>query len=403
MINSTAYKIVIPFVCGAMVLGSAMAVSSVVAYKPYGVPDHRRQEYDDIIRKLQKQHIDLQNSKQSSDAIAVVDNREHDFGFIDAGTEGAKHDFVIRNQGSVPLSLVNAGSSCKCTVAEIHDPVVPPGESRNVTLVWNVGENVTDNYEQKAFIETNDPLHRSIELVVRGKVQSKWAYHGDDLTELAGRHGQPIVANCVIYSQHFSDFIVLETETSVPNIDVTVEPMSDLDRVALQATAGYQLRLEYRSTSQNALNFAELVRVNVFNVESEETAWIEVPIAGKFGKPVVFLGPDLDAATGLNLGTIERGTKQTWFFVARFHGDQEVRDAYIKGVEPKGIVATIDPIEGVRNTFRVTLNLADDAQPQRFSSDKQGYIEVADRAKPELSNWMPLRGEIFTAPHDIDL
>jgi len=395
---TTAQKIALLLTSSAMMIGVAVAVGSVVTYKPYGVPDHRREEYDQIVRNLQEKQAQIVQSKESRGAIAFVEKTEHDFGLIDPGTEGAEHDFVISNHGVGPLVLSDGGSSCKCTVANIADPIVPPGESRNVKLIWNVGIDITDHYEQQAIIQTNDPQRPEIELTVRGKVRSKWAIHGDNLTQLRGIPGQPIEASCVIYSQLFEDFIVLDTETSVPSIEVTVEAMSEMDRVGFHARSGYELRFKYRAASENSRRFQELVRVNVFDVESEEVHWIEIPLSGTYGEPVVFLGPAIDVGSGLDLGTIETGSKKTWSFLARFRTDKEVSEAYIKDIKPDGIVATIEPTKRVKNTFRVTLSLADDSAPQMFRFDKQGYVEVADRADPKQSNWMPLKGEIILPP-----
>ncbi|TWU43240.1 hypothetical protein Q31b_22780 [Novipirellula aureliae] len=398
MTYSTAQKIAWLLAASAMMIGVAVAVGSVVTYKPYGVPDHRREEYDQIVRDLQEKHSEIAQSKRNRNAIAFAEQTEFDFGLIDPGTEGAEHEFVIRNRGIGPLVLSDGGSSCKCTVAEIADPIIPSGESRNVKLVWNVGSDITDNYEQQAIIQTNDPQRPEIELTVRGKVRSKWAMHSDNLTQLRGIPGKPIEASCVIYSQLFEDFIVLDTETSVPNIAVSVEAMSEMDRVGFHARSGYELRFKYRAASENSRRFDELVRVNVFDVESEEVRWIEVPLSGTFGEPVVFLGPAIDIGSGLDLGTVETGSKKTWSFLARFRTEQEVSEAYVKDVKPDGLIAKIEPSKRVKNTFRVTLSLASEIDPQRFRFDKQGYVEVADRANPKQSNWMPLHGEIILPP-----
>ncbi|EMI22402.1 protein containing DUF1573 [Rhodopirellula maiorica SM1] len=142
------------------VFGLAVAIGAVTKYKPYGVPDHRRAEYDAILAKLSSEAKAIAKAEKSKSPVAKITQTEFDFGLLDPGTSGAKHDFVIYNDGQDELLLTAAGSSCKCTVAKIEDRIVPAGESRPVTLIWNVGEDVSDQYEQVAFIETNDPRNQ---------------------------------------------------------------------------------------------------------------------------------------------------------------------------------------------------------------------------------------------------
>ncbi|WP_419194539.1 DUF1573 domain-containing protein [Novipirellula herctigrandis] len=394
---STGIRISIGFACVFMAIGLAVSLGAVTPNKPYGVPDHRRTEYEEKIRLLRMESAAIETAKRNTSPRVSIDETEYDFGYIDPGTNGASHEFVVTNTGEGDLVLSPAGSSCKCTVAKIKDRIVPAGESRKVELIWNVGEDVADHYEQRAHIETNDPTREQIELTIRGKVRSQWAFHSDDLLNLKGYAGQTLETSCVIYSQVFDDFVVLETEPSTGKIQVNVKPIRAIDLVGLHARSGYTIKLTYSAPQTHLESFDETVRVHLFDTATETDHWIEIPFRGKFGKPVVFHGPELDAS-GLDLGTIELGSKKEWSFVVRFKTDAPPKDAHIKSLEPEGLIASLHPIKRVPNTFRVTIRLAEDAKPTIFRFNKQGYVEIADRQHPDLSDWMPLFGEIIPAP-----
>ncbi|TWU34252.1 hypothetical protein Poly41_43990 [Novipirellula artificiosorum] len=377
-----------------MAFGFAISLGAVVKNKPYGVPDHRRAEFEQKLRLLRQEQLAIEDAKKNSSPRVLVEQATFDFGFLAPGTNGASHDFVVKNVGEGDLVLSSGGTSCKCTIAEIEDRVVPAGQSRSVRVVWNVGAEVTDSYQQTALIETNDPTHETIELTVQGRIRSKWSVQAEDLMRLKGSIGQPLEFSCVLYSQLFDDFVVLDWEASSEKIQVEVQPIGDLQRVSLHARSGYKVNVVYAAPAYDASPFDETIRLNVFDMKSEETEWIEVPFRGRFGKPLVFHGPALDTS-GLDLGTIEIGSNKEWSFFVRFKTDDRVTDPYIKSISPEGLHAAIEPIERVKNTYRVTLRVADDAVPTRFRFDKQGFVEVADRDHPRRSDWMPLFGEFI--------
>ncbi|TWU22527.1 hypothetical protein Pla52o_35860 [Novipirellula galeiformis] len=394
-LRSTGPRILLGCLGMMLACSLALTIGSQIKYKPYGVPDHRRSEYDTILRKLAKQSQAIAEAKLGKNPIAKLEQSEYDFGLLAPGTAGAKHDFLIHNEGQDDLVLSSVGSSCKCTVATIEDRIVPPGESRPVTLVWNVGEDLSDEYEQTALIETNDPSKPRIELKVRGRVRSRWAVSSSDLVHLKGSAHRAIEASCILYSQVFEDFVILETESSSGAIQVATEPADPLDLSPLQGRCGYKVNIHYRAPTKHTGHFQEQVRVCVLDTQTEATEWMELPIRGTIGKPLIFHGPELDAS-GLDLGTVEVGDKREWSFFVRFRTENIVTDAVVRKVAPPGLVAAVEPVKRVKNTFRVTLKLATDAKPHRFYFDEQGYVEISNRDDPTQGDWMSLSGQIIS-------
>lgn len=61
---------------------------------------------------------------------------EFDFGTVKIG-EVVQHEFKFTNTGGVGLSILNARSSCGCTVPEWPREVIPPGRSGVIKAKFN--------------------------------------------------------------------------------------------------------------------------------------------------------------------------------------------------------------------------------------------------------------------------
>lgn len=100
--------------------------------------------------------------------VEVVGGAGHNFGTMQQGATKS-HAFRFRNIGTAPLTLVVAGSSCRCTIGTLADSSLEPGEETDVKLEW-VARGVLDEFGQTATIVTNDPVHERVLLSVNGRV-----------------------------------------------------------------------------------------------------------------------------------------------------------------------------------------------------------------------------------------
>ena len=96
---------------------------------------------------------------------------QFDFGTIDQGTH-VEHVFKFKNTGDAPLMIVNAKSSCGCTVPEYTKDAIAPGQegsllvkfdgsgqnqvSKTITLTTNT-EAGTEMLTIKAFVNPKNP------------------------------------------------------------------------------------------------------------------------------------------------------------------------------------------------------------------------------------------------------
>lgn len=68
--------------------------------------------------------------------VITFAEKEFDFGTIDQGTN-VEHVFKFTNTGNAPLVIVNAKSSCGCTVPSYPKEPVAPGDTAELLVKFN--------------------------------------------------------------------------------------------------------------------------------------------------------------------------------------------------------------------------------------------------------------------------
>lgn len=79
------------------------------------------------------------------------------------------HEFIFKNEGEGPLKLAKGPLMCKCTMPDVPDQEVKPGESMAIKLTWKP-EEIAENFYKNAVIWTNDPENPRITLSIEGMV-----------------------------------------------------------------------------------------------------------------------------------------------------------------------------------------------------------------------------------------
>ena len=374
--------------------GVGLGLASIAVYKPWGVPDSRREEYDEIMAEIERKKELKKLAAVMSLGKVGIQETQYDFGLLDPHTTHAEHAFRVDNLGEGDLLLNVADSSCICIDAELETSAVAPGEHTMITVNWDAGSDVVDEFEHSAIIRTNDPQKPEFNLFVRGKVSTEWGFSGPIGGSPDVSIGEPSNGSTLLFSQTYEDIVVLDTESSHPGITVSTEPVDEAQLSAHQAKSGTKLVATYVPTS-SVTRFDETIKVHLLDPNTSNETWLDVPFHGKYRRPVRFYGPEIWKKSGLLLETVELGSDKKWAFFARFHVDHDVNEAVIADVKPDGLVADIEPIKRLENTFRVEIRLADDATPVQFDFGQQGYVKVADKSDPEISGWLPLHGRII--------
>ena len=107
--------------------------------------------------------VDLERRPQ-----VEVPEHLYNFGSMEQGTT-LNHAFTVRNVGDKPLTLSVASTTCKCTVGDLENNEVAPGEETEVMLEWTAKSQVGP-FRHGATLSTNDPKNMSVSLTVEGEV-----------------------------------------------------------------------------------------------------------------------------------------------------------------------------------------------------------------------------------------
>ena len=130
----------------------------------------------------------------------VVGSTEYDFGTMER--RGVRtHTFVIRNDGTKPLTLEKGETTCKCTLSSLASDEIEPGDSVEVRLEWTAREvGPSLRFAQTADIITNDPNNRTIQLVVKGQIVQSVMPRPDVLTMNGLSSGEGITVKGKIFT-----------------------------------------------------------------------------------------------------------------------------------------------------------------------------------------------------------
>ena len=117
---------------------------------------------DNAAEKVNEENVataEARDAESGKFPVITFEESSFDFGTIDQGTN-VEHVFKFTNTGEAPLMIVNAKSSCGCTVPEYPKEAVAPGASAELLVKFNgsgqnqVSKTVTLTTNTKAGTET---------------------------------------------------------------------------------------------------------------------------------------------------------------------------------------------------------------------------------------------------------
>jgi hypothetical protein len=110
----------------------------------------------------------LSPEEMANAPVISVDNTEFNFGKIKQG-EKVEHVYVLTNSGKSELHIRKVKASCGCTAVQPEKRIIAPGESVNITTVFN-SAGKSGNQNKTVTIITNDPKKSKLILWVKGEV-----------------------------------------------------------------------------------------------------------------------------------------------------------------------------------------------------------------------------------------
>jgi hypothetical protein len=237
----------------------------------------------------------------------AVPQQELDFGTIDVG-EVRKHSFVVRNDGDADLSIELASTTCKCTSANIKEPLVGPGRFTEIVLEWE-GEESDKHFRQGARFRTNDPACPEFGLGIVGAVRSRMAIHPELLyfSEVPKNAERRIPV--ILYSQSLRKLKITKVESTYANVTVESKEANAESLASLDARSGRELVLVFKPDANTTGAFHGTVRVSYEAEEETGRATFDKPyefhFTGETKGDVSLHGRDVVGRV-LNLGTVAR-------------------------------------------------------------------------------------------------
>ena len=381
--------ILVGSIAAIFVVAVSLAVS--VGYKPYGVPDSKREAYEQIIAEQERERELLSSPDENKRPIAQVNQRVHDFGLLEPHTT-MSHTFKVTNMGADPLAVDVLGTSCKCTTGKLNNGLLNQNESTDVTLEWNTGYQ-DDDYQQHATIQTNDPLNREIKLTVKGTVRTDLAMP----ETIALPRTDPLDTartSFIVHSQLWEDFTISDVRSDdLKEFIWTAEPTSANIAELGDAHARSAWRVQIETVAYDYGTYSGTIEVDVEPAGGAEKITRKLNAAGKVRVPIAFKSPLLDMNEGLNFGTLNSGKEHHFHIGVRVRGKQPAK-LVVLDVEPKLIDAKLKPT-GSEGQYRLTLTIPADCPGVLFNrKDKHGYVQVGDPENPDFMNWFPMYGGV---------
>ncbi|MEH6407971.1 MAG: DUF1573 domain-containing protein [Leeuwenhoekiella sp.] len=94
---------------------------------------------DNASEKVKDENVEMAATRDANATVFPVMEFEEaafDFGTIERGTN-VEHTFEFKNTGRAPLVIVDAKSTCGCTVPEFSKTPIAPGETGKLLVKYN--------------------------------------------------------------------------------------------------------------------------------------------------------------------------------------------------------------------------------------------------------------------------
>lgn len=115
---------------------SALILAALVAFAFTSCKEKAGDTAGDTSAAASTEAASTASGDEAKFPVMTFDAIEHDFGTIDQGTQ-VEHLFKFKNTGNAPLVVVDAKSSCGCTVPTWSRESIPPGGEGEMLVKFN--------------------------------------------------------------------------------------------------------------------------------------------------------------------------------------------------------------------------------------------------------------------------
>lgn len=366
----------------------AFALSQAVIYKPWGVPDSRRDDYDNKLAEIDHKAELREEYKNKPKPKASTSQPLVDFGWVRPG-EKLEHRIYIKNDGNAELTVKIRGTSNDALMATLDRKTLQPGDEAECAIsLVATSEPDAESISETITVLTNDPFRSA--LSVRVKYQPRKAlilpprigFESHDFGEASS-------TEFLVYSQLGQQFEVVDISNEAYDIRwvATPEELTHEGLDGKSATSANRVRLEIEPKDYGRFEDELDVTVKIDGVEHHS----KLAFGGRVKPPIGFYGPKVDSRNGIDFGTVESGTRHDLFVVVRSRADKS-RPIEVLGVEPKELETELTPL-ATEGSYRLRISIPADCSYKRFNLAQQhGYVHIGDPKMENYSSWLPVYG-----------
>lgn len=285
-------------------------------------------------------------------AKAVIPEDSYDFGRMALGQRGT-HDYVIRNEGTVALKLAKGRAMCKCTLANLNNAELAPGEETTIKLEYEPKS--TGPFSQNAVIWTSDPDKPEIQLAVSGEMFNEVIISPSEGWNLGTLSKNEAPFDGFVVSQIHKDLEILEWNSSSDLVKVQVERMDVVDVPIPDCKSAYRVTGTVTPPeSAGPIREQIILKTN----QEGEFAEIKLGIAATRLGPITIVGPGWYGEKSIfNLERVDAHKGKTSRYSISLEGNYD--DLQLTSVEssPAGVEATLTKVKASDSLSRYTLTL----------------------------------------------
>ncbi len=325
-------------------------------------------------------------------AKVAVDADAFDFGEMDSSKDGS-HDFKFTNKGDSPLRLAKGASSCRCTVGEIADAEVAPGQSTTVKITWK-SKHYAGLFKQSVTINTNDPNRREVILTISGNYTEPVHFEDDELNfgQIVG--DEPVTREARIFSKlsNLSQRILSHKLTGPDDAKFFQVEIRPLTADEMKKTQGMASGVAVKVTVKPGLPPGSFGQTILMQTNIAVMPELRLVLSGSMGKDVSVVGNGWDDELGvLRIGTVKLGTpvQRQLQLLARGASAKSIRYNVVH-VEPDFLKVKLgepESIEGSRlSRTMLTIDIPPQTAPAKYMgdvNDKPAEIDI-DTTSPEV-------------------
>ncbi len=174
--------------------------------------------------------------------VDYVDYPDHNFGVMDVSTNGSVV-FRIGNKGNAPLKLEQGPSSCQCTMSNLVDNSILPGEVGEIELKWKTTD-VNSRFAQGVTIWTNDKQEPALVLRILGDVRARVGFEPEELVFPHLQPGDTPEREFRVLFFEDEKTRVLATQDQIADWIQSIEPLDADELAESEAASGYKVKVK---------------------------------------------------------------------------------------------------------------------------------------------------------------